>query len=121
MEETKYPRRHLYLCPQSLSNLNKLSKKYNRTESKVVRDLLNKRSSLKTLKFIEREIKTNKKALLINSRLPSNLNQIAHQLNEGTFVFNEYKFYELVEDLKDEIKELSLELKYNTRLLEEIL
>lgn len=118
-EEKKYPRKHLYLCEESQNNLKKLAKKYKRTESKVARDLFNKRANLKSLKKLEREIESNKKALLLVSRLPGNINQIAYSLNQGALIFNEYKFYEISEELKDEVKELILELKINTRLLEE--
>lgn len=121
MAKKVYPRKHFYMDEESLKCLTLLSRKYKKTDSELVRDMLKKRASLKTLKHLEREIETNKKALLLISRLPGNLNQISHKLNEGTFNFDEYKFYEMVEDLKDEIKELRLELKWNTRLLEEIM
>lgn len=119
--KNEYLRRHFYMDEESIKALDKLSKKYKRTGSKLVRDMLKKRLSLKSLKSLEREIESNKKIRFILSRLPGNLNQIAHNLNEGTFAFDEYKFYEIAEELKDEIKELIFELKYNTRLLEEVL
>ncbi|SKB79962.1 plasmid mobilization relaxosome protein MobC [Malaciobacter marinus] len=117
----QYIRRHFYLDENSLASLNKLQKKYKRPASRLIRDMLNRRASLKTLASLDVQIQTNKKALLLVSRIPNNLNQIAHNLNEGAFNFDEYKFYEKTEELKDEIKELIFELKYNTRLLEEIL
>ncbi|AXX92199.1 hypothetical protein CPU12_01215 [Malaciobacter molluscorum LMG 25693] len=121
MSKDKYLRRHFYMDEDSLKSLSKLEKKYKKTGSMIVRNLLNKRASLKTLKFLEEQIKTNKRAQLLVSRLPNNINQIAHNLNEGAHNFDEYKFYEITEEFKDEVKELIFELRYNTRLLEEII
>lgn len=114
----KYKKVHIYMTLETLELLDKLKRKYKISRSEVIRNMVKKRTNLKTLKALEREWQSNKKAQLLVSRVPGNINQIAQKLNEGAFVFDEYKFYEMVEELKDEVKELTLELKINTMLLQ---
>lgn len=118
-----YKRVNIYMTLESIEILKKLSKKYNQNHSELIRNMLKKRVSLKSLKHLERELESTKKALLLLSRVPNNLNQIARKLNENetAYKFDEYKFYELVEELKDEVKETTLELKINNMLLKNIM
>lgn len=116
----KYKRVHIYMTYETLGLLEKLTKKYNQNRSEVIRNMIKKRVSLKTLKQLEREIASNKKAQLLMSRVPGNINQIARNLNEGSREFDEYKFYEMTEELKEEVKELTLELKVNNLFLQNI-
>ena len=118
-----YKRVNIYMTLESIEILKKLSKKYKQNHSELIRNMLKKRVSLKSLKHLERELESTKKALLLLSRVPNNLNQIARKLNENetAYKFDEYKFYELVEELKDEVKETTLELKINNMLLKNIM
>jgi hypothetical protein len=116
-----YKKFTMLLDEETESNLIKQAKKYKKTKSDFVRDLINKRVNLKSLKNLERVHSLNAKVAADLSRVTGNINQIAYQLNKQELVFDEEKFNKLTHELIYITKTVHAEIKNNNTKIAHIL
>jgi len=117
----KYTRRYnLLLDEKTKKSLEKQSRNAKKTQSQFIRDLINKRAGLKTLREIHIVTRIYDHTSLNLSAIKNNIQQIENKLIKDNRNFNSNLFYENVDSLLTLIQELQIELKQVNKILKSI-
>ncbi len=117
----KYTRRYnLILSYETKKNLEKQSQSAKKTQSQFIRDLINKRAGLKTLRDIYATTRIFDHMSLVLSGITNNIHQIENKLIEDNVEFNSNLFYQNTDPLLDDIHEVQIELKKANKILKSV-
>lgn len=107
---------------ETYNNLEKQRKQLKKgTKAEYLRDLINKRASLKKLSNIHQTIRINEALFRHISQMGNNINQIAHRVNEDSRAYNEEKFLEKIEEVLKATNELKVLLKDTNKELKKVI